>query len=93
LFAPFWIVLELLIMKEKLFSGREYEITSAIHAFQHFVDELHLRVPRAEPRTTVEAAAPRRALIPERTAWFRFLALLSVEGPLPLEGARREAVC
>jgi hypothetical protein len=61
LFTALGIVLELFIVKEKLFSGRENEITSAIYAIQHLIDELHPRVPRAAPRIAKEAAAPRRA--------------------------------
>jgi hypothetical protein len=82
LFTALGIVLELLIVKEKLFSGCENEITSAIYAIQHLVDELHPRVPRAAPRNTKEATAPRRSPT-GRTAWCRSLPLLSVEGPWP----------
>jgi hypothetical protein len=41
LLAALGIVLKLLVVEEKLLSGREYKITSAIGALQYLIDELH----------------------------------------------------
>jgi hypothetical protein len=40
-FATLWFVLELLIVKEKLFTRGEYEIRTAIYTFQRSVLEFH----------------------------------------------------
>ena len=47
LFAPLWIVLELLIVKEQLFAGGKDEVVTAIRTFQYLVDEVHYASPRA----------------------------------------------
>jgi hypothetical protein len=39
--AAFRFVLELLIVKEQLFSGREQKLCTTIHTLQHFVLEFH----------------------------------------------------
>jgi hypothetical protein len=40
-FATLWFVLELLIVKKKLFPGSENEITPAVHTLQHLVLKFH----------------------------------------------------
>lgn len=40
-FAAFWFVLELLIVKEKLFPSRENEIIPTVHTLEHFVLKFH----------------------------------------------------
>jgi hypothetical protein len=45
LFATLWIVLELLIVKEKLLPGGKDKVITAIRTLQYLVDEVHLRVP------------------------------------------------
>lgn len=42
-FAMFWIVLELLLIKERLLGGRKDEITSALYAFQHAILKFQIR--------------------------------------------------
>src|SRR5664279_1178171 len=74
LLTAFGIVLELLVVEEKLFTCCEYEIASAVHALQHLVDELHLRVPRAAPRTANEATAPRPSPKEKSLVWFLAIA-------------------
>jgi hypothetical protein len=49
LFATLWIVLELLIVKEKLLPGGKDKVVTAIRTFQYLVDEVHLRVPPSMP--------------------------------------------
>jgi hypothetical protein len=49
LFATLWIVLELLIVKEKLLTGGKDKVITAIRTFQYLVDEVHLRVPPSMP--------------------------------------------
>jgi hypothetical protein len=49
LFATLWIVLELLIVKEKLLSSGKDKVVTAIRTFQYLVDEVHLRVPPSMP--------------------------------------------
>jgi hypothetical protein len=39
--APFRFILELLVMKEQLFSGREHKLGTAVNALQHPVLEFH----------------------------------------------------
>ena len=45
LFATLWIVLELLIVKEKLLPGGKDKVITAIRTFQYLVDEVHTRPP------------------------------------------------
>jgi hypothetical protein len=45
LFAPLWIVLELLIVKEQLLTGGKDKVITAIRTFQYLVDEVHTRPP------------------------------------------------
>jgi hypothetical protein len=45
LFAPLWIVLELLIVKEQLFAGGKDKVVTAIRTFQYLIDEVHTRPP------------------------------------------------
>jgi hypothetical protein len=45
LFATLWIVLELLIVKEKLLTGGKDKVITAIRTFQYLVDEVHTRPP------------------------------------------------
>jgi hypothetical protein len=45
LFAPLWIVLELLIVKEQLFASGKDKIVTAIRTFQYLIDEIHSRPP------------------------------------------------
>ena len=45
LFATLWIVLELLIVKEKLLTGGKDKVITAIRTFQYFIDEVHTRPP------------------------------------------------
>jgi hypothetical protein len=40
-FATLWFVLELLVVKEKLFPGREDEITPTVDTLQHLVLKFH----------------------------------------------------
>ena len=47
LFATLWIVLELLIVKEKLLTGGKDKVITAIRTFQYLVDEVHYASPRA----------------------------------------------
>jgi hypothetical protein len=47
LFAPLWIVLELLIVKEQLFAGGKDKVVTTIRTFQYLVDEVHYASPRA----------------------------------------------
>ena len=44
-FAPFGFVLELLVVKEQLFPGREDEVGPAVNALQYFVLEFHGDAP------------------------------------------------
>jgi hypothetical protein len=39
--ASLWIVMELLVVKEKLLAGGEDKVLPAIHAFKYFVLEFH----------------------------------------------------
>jgi len=54
--ATLGLVLELLVVKEKLFSGGENKITPTVDTLQHLVLKFHLRMapfspfPRAHPR-------------------------------------------
>jgi hypothetical protein len=43
-FTALGLILELLIMKEKLFPGSKNKFTATIHALQHLVLKLHLRL-------------------------------------------------
>jgi hypothetical protein len=45
LLATFWIVLELLIVKEQLLTGGKDKVVTAIGTFQYLVDEVHTRPP------------------------------------------------
>jgi hypothetical protein len=45
LFAPLWIVLELLIVKEQLFAGGKDKVVTTIRTFQYLIDEVHTRPP------------------------------------------------
>jgi hypothetical protein len=45
LLAPFWIVLELLIVKEQLLTSGKDKVITAIRTFQYLVDEVHTRPP------------------------------------------------
>jgi hypothetical protein len=45
LLAPLWIVLELLIVKEQLFTGGKDKVITAIRTLQYLVDEVHTRPP------------------------------------------------
>jgi hypothetical protein len=47
LFATLWIILELLVVKEKLLPGGKDEVITAIRTFQNLVDEVHYASPRA----------------------------------------------
>jgi hypothetical protein len=47
LFATLWIVLELLIVKEKLLTGGKDKVITAIRTLQYLVDEVHYASPRA----------------------------------------------
>jgi hypothetical protein len=49
LFAPLWIVLELLIVKEQLLSGGKDKVVTAIRTLQYLIDEVHVRVPPSMP--------------------------------------------
>lgn len=40
--AALWLILELFVVKKKLFPGREDEIGPAVRAFQYLVLEIHL---------------------------------------------------
>jgi hypothetical protein len=42
-FAMFWIVPELLLIKERLLGGRKHEISPALYALQHTIFEFQLR--------------------------------------------------
>lgn len=44
-FAAFWLVLELFIVEEELFTCGEDEICAAIHALQNLILELHRTAP------------------------------------------------
>jgi hypothetical protein len=44
LLAALGVVLELFVVKKKLFASGEYEVGAAIHALENFVLEVHLRV-------------------------------------------------
>jgi hypothetical protein len=46
LLAVFRVVLELLVVKEQLFAGGEYELGATVIALQNSVDILHGRLPR-----------------------------------------------
>jgi hypothetical protein len=45
LFATLWIVLELLIVKEKLLPGGKDKVITAIRTLQYLIDEVHTRPP------------------------------------------------
>jgi hypothetical protein len=45
LFATLWIVLELLIVKEKLLPGGKDKVITAIRTLEYLVDEVHTRPP------------------------------------------------
>ena len=45
LFAPLWIVLELLIVKEQLLTSGKDKVITAIRTLQYLVDEVHTRPP------------------------------------------------
>jgi len=47
LFATFWIVLELLIVKEELLTSGKDEVVTAIRTLQYLVNEVHYASPRA----------------------------------------------
>jgi hypothetical protein len=49
LFAPLWIVLELLVVKEKLLSRGKDKIITAVQTFQYLVDEIHYASPQTMP--------------------------------------------
>ena len=40
-FAAFGLVLELFVVKEQLFSGREQKLSATVDTLQHFVLEFH----------------------------------------------------
>ncbi len=47
LFAPLWIILELLIVKEQLFASSKDKVVTTIRTLQYLVDEIHYASPRA----------------------------------------------
>ena len=49
LFAPLWIVFELLVVKEKLLSRGKDKIITAVQTFQYLVDEIHYASPQTMP--------------------------------------------
>jgi hypothetical protein len=48
-FATLGIILELLVVEEKLFTGSEHKIAAAIAAFQDLINEFHGLPPTAQP--------------------------------------------
>ena len=45
LFATLWIVLELLIVKEKLLTGGKDKVITTVRTFEYLIDEIHTRPP------------------------------------------------
>ena len=81
-FATLRFVLELLIVEEKLFTGREYEIRPAVYALQHLVLEFHNapfnpRAPRGPEIRTVKHGhvVPRLETRPPRLRFSLFSTL------------------
>jgi len=58
--AALWFVLELFVVKEKLFASRENELSAAVDAFQNPVLKLHMIRPRRLPRTACASSSWRR---------------------------------
>ena len=48
-FAAFWIVAKLLLPEKELLARSKNELTSAVHALQSPVDQIHVVVPRPVP--------------------------------------------
>ncbi len=70
--TTFRFILELFIVKEKLFPSRENEISSTIHTFQYFVLKFHLRVlpfDSSSAKRTHKGARLRRFLRTPSIVW------------------------
>ena len=57
-FAAFWVVFELLIVKEKLFAGGEYKVAAAVAAIQDFIGKVHGLPPTDASRTRPTQSFP-----------------------------------
>lgn len=70
LFATLWIVLELLIVKEKLLTGGKDKVITAIRTFQYLVDEVHTRPPEHALEFFSIPSTKRRIGIVSPTSYF-----------------------
>jgi hypothetical protein len=70
LFAPLWIVLELLIVKEQLLTGGKDKVITAIRTLQYLVDEVHTRPPEHALEFCSIPSTKRRTGIVSPTGYF-----------------------